>query len=77
LRTRAERIGCGWRINGRKWFITGADGAQFFIVMARTSGEPGERGGATTFLVDADTPGVTLAGTSPHWTARCSVGTAK
>jgi acyl-CoA dehydrogenase len=58
LRTRAERIGGDWRINGRKWFITGADGAQFFIVMARTSGEPGERGGATMFLVDADTPGV-------------------
>ncbi|AKS35890.1 acyl-CoA dehydrogenase family protein [Mycolicibacterium goodii] len=58
LRTQAERTGTGWRINGRKWFITGADGAHFFIVMARTSGTPGDRGGATMFLVDADSPGV-------------------
>ncbi|MDT5153086.1 MAG: acyl-CoA dehydrogenase [Mycobacterium sp.] len=58
LTTRAERSGDGWRIDGRKHFITGADGAYFFIVMARTSGQPGDRGGATMFLVDADTPGV-------------------
>lgn len=58
LTTRAERSGNGWRIDGRKHFITGADGADFFIVMARTSGQPGDRGGATMFLVDADTPGV-------------------
>ncbi|MFD0577630.1 acyl-CoA dehydrogenase family protein [Dactylosporangium darangshiense] len=40
LRTLARRDGDGWVINGRKKFITGADGAGFFIVMARTSGEP-------------------------------------
>jgi acyl-CoA dehydrogenase len=60
LNTRAEYIGGRWRINGRKWFITGADGARFFIIMARTSGEPGQRGGATMFLADADTPGLTV-----------------
>ncbi|MCX4099187.1 acyl-CoA dehydrogenase family protein [Nocardia sp. alder85J] len=60
LRTRAERVGGDWRINGRKWFITGADGADFLIVMARTSGEPGQRGGATMFLVPADTAGVRI-----------------
>ncbi|MGY4101511.1 acyl-CoA dehydrogenase family protein [Nocardia sp. R16R-3T] len=58
LTTRAERTPTGWRINGRKWFITGADGAGFFIIMARTSGQPGERGGATMFLAPADTPGL-------------------
>src|SRR5699024_1434769 len=50
----------GWRINGRKHFITGADGHGFSIVMARTSGEPGDRGGATMFLVPADTPGMVV-----------------
>jgi alkylation response protein AidB-like acyl-CoA dehydrogenase len=45
-------------LNGRKWFITGADGAGFFIVMARTSGEPGQGGGATMFLAPADSPGL-------------------
>lgn len=58
LNTRAVRADGGWRINGRKFFITGADGAGFFIIMARTSGEPGQRGGATMFLAPADAPGI-------------------
>ena len=36
LRTEAVRDGDEWVINGEKWLITGADGAGFFIVMART-----------------------------------------
>ncbi|MRH91772.1 acyl-CoA dehydrogenase [Nocardia sp. SYP-A9097] len=60
LTTRAERVAGGWRINGHKWFITGADGAAFFIIFARTSGEPGQRGGATMFLSPADAPGLTV-----------------
>ena len=60
LSTRAERVPGGWRINGRKWFITGADGAAFAICMARTSGSPGDEGGATMFLVDADNPGMKM-----------------
>jgi acyl-CoA dehydrogenase len=51
LRTSAERVDGGWSISGRKWFITGADGAAFAICMARASE------GATMFLVDADNPG--------------------
>ena len=58
LSTRAEKVPGGWRIDGRKWFITGADGAAFTICMARTSGQPGDRGGATMFLVDAANPGM-------------------
>ena len=60
LSTTASRVPRGWRLNGRKWFITGADGAGFFIVMARTSGEHGETKGATMFLVLADTPGLSV-----------------
>jgi acyl-CoA dehydrogenase len=60
LRTAATRVPGGWRIAGKKWFITGADGAAFFIVMARTSGEPGTANGATMFLAPADTPGITV-----------------
>jgi acyl-CoA dehydrogenase len=58
LTTRATRVVGGWRIDGHKWFITGADGAGFAICMARTSGEPGETGGATMLLIDADNPGM-------------------
>ena len=47
LLTSAERDGDRWVINGRKWFITGADGAAFFICMART-GDVGGGSGART-----------------------------
>lgn len=53
--TRAEKVGDKWRITGRKWFITGAEGAQTFILIARTSDD--ERKGLTAFLFDADQPG--------------------
>jgi len=56
LRTTATKTADGWRIDGEKWFITGALGASLMIVMARTS----ERG-ATMFLVDADHPGIEIA----------------
>lgn len=51
LQTVAERRPGGWSISGRKWFISGAVGASFALVLART----GE--GATIFIVDADNPG--------------------
>lgn len=60
--TRARRVDGGWLVNGRTHFITGADGAGFFIVMARTSGEPGDSGGATMFLAPADAAGITVFG---------------
>jgi acyl-CoA dehydrogenase len=60
LATTATKTDGGWRIDGRKWFISGARGAAFAICMARTSGSPGDRGGATMFLVDADNPGMQI-----------------
>jgi alkylation response protein AidB-like acyl-CoA dehydrogenase len=58
LSTRATRVRGGWRIDGRKTFITGADGAGFFIIMARTQGEAGDRGGGTMFLAPAGSTGL-------------------
>ena len=58
LRTTAVRTAAGWALTGHKWFITGADGAGFFIVMARTSGDPGAAQGATMFLVPSSSPGL-------------------
>jgi acyl-CoA dehydrogenase len=60
LSTTATPTTGGWLVNGRKWFITGADGAAYTICMARTSGSPGDRGGATMFLIDADAPGMRI-----------------
>lgn len=51
LRTRAERRGARWVLNGHKQFISGGVGADFALVLARTDA------GATLFLVPADTPG--------------------
>ncbi|MDX1521170.1 MAG: acyl-CoA dehydrogenase family protein [Anaerolineae bacterium] len=56
LQTTAEKRGDTWVINGTKWFITGAMGAAFTIVMARTDEVHG-RHGATMFLVDTDNSG--------------------
>ncbi|MDP2119280.1 MAG: acyl-CoA dehydrogenase family protein [Hoeflea sp.] len=53
--TEAVRDGDVYRITGRKWFITGADGASHFILMAKTSDDP--RRGLTAFLFHKDTPG--------------------
>lgn len=53
--TTATKEGDNWVINGRKWFITGAEGAQTFILIAKTSDDP--RKGLTAFLFDADQPG--------------------
>ena len=52
LATTARRDGNHFVIDGTKWFITGADGAGFAIIMARADE------GATMFLADMDTPGI-------------------
>lgn len=55
IQTRAEKTKTGWRITGRKWFITGAEEASHFILMARTSDDP--RRGLTAFLHDREDAG--------------------
>ena len=55
MRTTAERKGDHWVVHGRKWFITGAEAASHFILLARTSEEP--RRELTTFLYHRDQPG--------------------
>ena len=55
LATTAVRDGDDYVIDGLKWFITGAEGADYAIVMARM-----EDGSATMFLTDMDRPGITL-----------------
>jgi len=53
--TTATRRGDLWRIEGRKWFITGAGVARHFILVAKTSDDP--RRGLTAFLFDSEQPG--------------------
>ena len=58
LNTTAVQDGNHWVINGTKWFITGAEGAGFAIIMAK-----GEDGAATMFLADMDQPGIEIVRT--------------
>jgi acyl-CoA dehydrogenase len=53
LRTEATKVPGGWRINGEKHLITGAEGAAVSIVMARDVAS----GGSSMLLVDTDNPG--------------------
>lgn len=55
MQTTATLRGDKWIINGRKWFITGADEAKHFILIARTSDD--ERKGLSAFLFDSSQPG--------------------
>jgi acyl-CoA dehydrogenase len=60
MKTRAVLDGDHYVLNGTKRFITGAGFADFAQVMAVTDPEKRARGGITCFLVDMDTPGVTI-----------------
>ena len=58
LMTTAVRDGDAYVIKGTKWFITGADGAAYVIVMARM-----DDGAATMFLTNMDRNGIRVART--------------
>lgn len=54
MKTSCHRVGDEWIVNGRKAFITGADGAAVGIVMARSDD------GACMFLVDLPDPAIRI-----------------
>jgi alkylation response protein AidB-like acyl-CoA dehydrogenase len=57
METNAVRDGDEWVINGEKTWNTGIHVAQYDMIMARTSGQPGDGLGITAFLVPTDAPG--------------------
>ncbi|OYX50163.1 MAG: acyl-CoA dehydrogenase [Sphingomonas sp. 32-66-10] len=59
VKARAVRDGDVYRLSGTKRYITNADKASLFTVMARTGDEPGARG-VSAFLVPRDLPGVSI-----------------
>ena len=60
METKATRDGDGWRINGAKTWNTGIHKAQYDMVMARTSGGPGDGDGITAFLTPMNAEGVKI-----------------
>ena len=59
LSTRARRDGDGWILDGHKWFASGAVGAAFALVVARSDE------GASWFIVDTNNPGWKLVRSIP------------
>lgn len=58
----ARRTAEGWVLHGRKTLVLHGDSAALLLVVARTSGAPGERAGLSVFAVDAATRGVQVRG---------------
>ena len=60
LRTTAIKDGDTYVLNGTKRYITNAPQAGIFTVMARTDPDNKRSGGISAFIVESDTPGITL-----------------
>ncbi|MEV6325046.1 acyl-CoA dehydrogenase family protein [Nocardia sp. NPDC051787] len=60
LATEATFDGENFTVNGRKWLITGANGAKTWIIMARLAPNPHLPEGPTLFLTDGDQPGIVI-----------------
>jgi acyl-CoA dehydrogenase len=74
IQTKAYKDGDEWVVNGHKWFISGATGANFAILIAKTSDDPDDpRAGNSAFIVDLPSEGwnnvrdiETLSGSHNH-----------
>merc|ERR1712073_249473 len=73
-KTRAEKKGDDWVINGQKMWITNGGVASFYFVLARTDPDPKcpSSKAFTGFIVDRDTPGVTPGRKEKNMGQRCS-----
>jgi len=60
IKTRAERVDKGWKVNGQKIWTTYAHKRDYMILLARTSQEESRHAGMSQFLVDLKAPGVTV-----------------
>jgi alkylation response protein AidB-like acyl-CoA dehydrogenase len=61
-KTRATETADGWQINGTKLWTSGGHFAHYMILFCKTDGDGADRhGGASQFLVDMKTPGITIS----------------
>ena len=60
METSAVRDGDDWVVNGEKTWNTGIHRAHSDMILARTSGEPGDGHGITAFLTPMDTDGLVI-----------------
>jgi len=59
-KTRATRDGDGWRIDGQKMFTSGANMADYVLMLARTDPAVAKHKGLTMFIVPLKSPGVMI-----------------
>ena len=60
LRTRAEKDGDEWVVNGQKIWNSGAHYSDFGILVARTDPDVAKHAGLSFFILDMKTPGVEI-----------------
>jgi alkylation response protein AidB-like acyl-CoA dehydrogenase len=60
LRTRANRDGDDWVVNGQKLWSTGGDKAEYMWLAVRTDPEAKKHAGISVLMVDLRSPGVTI-----------------
>ncbi len=63
LRTRAERKGDSWVLNGSKMFITNGSIADVAVIYARVDSTPGRQEGISAFIVEKGAPGFQVSRT--------------
>ncbi len=73
MRTRADRQGDEYILNGEKMWITSGSIADVSIVWAKTYGDGGEDGRVRGFLVENDRPGFSAWDVHGKWSLRASV----
>jgi alkylation response protein AidB-like acyl-CoA dehydrogenase len=61
LRTSAEKVDGGWRVNGQKLWGTCVPDSKWMVLAARTDADVVPHAGISLFLVDVDSPGITVA----------------
>lgn len=71
-RTVAVRDGDSYVLNGSKCFITGAARADYFVLFAITDKSVGAGHGYSAFLIDRDTPGLSVGKHEDKMGVRCS-----
>ncbi|SDW06107.1 hypothetical protein/acyl-CoA dehydrogenase [Albimonas donghaensis] len=60
VKLKAARTASGWRLNGRKTWISDAQGASHLVTIARTDPEASRHAGISALLVPTDAPGLSM-----------------
>lgn len=62
LRSRADRVEGGWRLNGRKIWTTNAHQSEYMLGLFRTGDLAERQGGLSQFLIDLSSPNIEIRG---------------